>query len=370
MTDWSKPYEVSYRVMRVSRVTGLETGELRNVRAGGSITRDQDTDIKESGSLTVEGPVDLGTDRLRVWADCTWHDGSGKSVALGTFLPNIPSRAVDGDQSSSQLDLYGLLQEMADDRFETPYQVRKGSNAVDAAAAIVRSCNLEVAAYDPGDYKLGADWVFALREDTERNRKTGSKLDAVNDLLDLAGYSSARTDEYGRVVLAKYVEPAKRSPAYEFLEGATATFLTSMTDELDLRDVKNVITVIYADNDKEYVGTAVDDDPKSRYSTVSLGLRKAASYEYTSIPESVKTDEQGRKLAQSKAEELLRTNQSVIHRVTFTHTYAPVNITDPIRLDYPTGNVSERLAVRMQEIQLEAGIPITCEARCYQRPNS
>ena len=55
MSDWSKPFKVAYRVMRVNRNTGLETGRLDWVISGGSIERNQDTNICESGSLTVEG---------------------------------------------------------------------------------------------------------------------------------------------------------------------------------------------------------------------------------------------------------------------------------------------------------------------------
>lgn len=296
MSDWSKPFKVAYRVMRVNRNTGLETGRLDWVISGGSIERNQDTNICESGSLTVEGATDLGTDRLRIWADCTWHDGSTASVPLGTFLPNIPKRSVNGKESSSQLDLYGLLQEVDDDMFESPITIGKGKKAVTAAADILKGCGLQVAAYNPGNYTLKDNWTFGLRSDKDKD-KGSTKLDAVNDLLDLAGYSSARTDEYGRVILEKYVEPGKRQPKWTFQEGANATFLTTMTDERDLREVVNVVKVTYYNTDKEYVSTAIDDDPASEFSTVSRGRRVAHAYEYSSIPDEVTTDEQGRKLA-------------------------------------------------------------------------
>ena len=41
MSDWSKPFKVAYRVMRVNRNTGLETGRLDWVISGGSIERNQ-----------------------------------------------------------------------------------------------------------------------------------------------------------------------------------------------------------------------------------------------------------------------------------------------------------------------------------------
>ena len=366
MSDWSKPFKVSYRVMRVSRRTGLETGRLSWVVSGGSIERNQDTDIGESGSLTVEGSPSLGVDRVRVWADCTWHDGSRTSVALGTFLPNIPTRHVNGAEATSQFDLYGLLQEAADDMFETPFTVKKGENPVDKAAGILRGCNLEVAAYNPGGYRLSENWTFGIRNSANADQGT-SKLDAVNDLLDLAGYAAARTDEYGRVILEWDVEPADRASKWSFIEGANATFLTEMTDERDLRDVANVVLVVYYDTDREYTGLAIDDDPASEYSTVNRGRRVARKYEYSNIPESVKTDEAGRKLAAKTALSLLKTAQAVIHRVTFTHVYAPLNVTDVVELAYPTGRVSGRFAIRKQTISLDAGIPVECEARMFQR---
>ena len=367
MTGWSDPFDVRFRLMRVDRDTGNETGEVHNVMTGGSIERNSDTTIGESGSVTVEGLVDLGVDRVRVWADFTWRDGSTLSRPLGTFLPNTPKRDVNAAEWACQLDLYGLLQEAEDDMFETPVQIGKGRKAVDAAADILKGCGLQVAAYDAGEYTLSDDWTFGVRSDD--GNRDGSKLDAANELLDLAGYAAARTNEMGQVVLERYVEPSKRQPSWSFTEGADATFLTSMTDERDLREVANVVKVTYYDSDREYVGSAVDDDPLSEFSTVNRGRRIAKSYTYSSIPEEVTSDEQGRKLASDKALELLRTGQSVIHRVTFTHVFAPLNLSDVVDLSYPTGGVSGRYAVRVQRITLSAGVPVECEARTFQRPS-
>ncbi|OZG68283.1 hypothetical protein [Bifidobacterium eulemuris] len=368
MADWSKPYEVAYRVMRVKRGSYEETAVLDRVLTGGSIERNQDTSVTESGSIVYEGSLDLGTDWLRVWADCEWHDGSVESVPLGTFEPSIPSRAVNGSESQSQIELSGLLQDLADDMFENPITMGKGLKAVDCAARICREAGLQVAAYDPGSYVLKENWTFGLRSDKDPGRGS-SKLDAVNDLLDLAGFWNARTNPYGQVVFAPYAEPSDRQPAWSFVEGENATFLAEMTDELDTSGVKNVVKVIYYDTDREYVGIVVDSDPKSRWSTVSLGRRKGTTVEYSSIPESVKTDAQGKALAESKARELLRTSQSVIHRVTFTHAYAPCTISDAVEVEYPTGGVSGKYAVRSQHIELDAGIPTQTEARMYQRPS-
>ena len=366
MTDWSKPFTVGFRAMRVSRKTGKETDSVWDLIAGGTITRNQDSSVTESGSITVLKTAILGTDRVRVWADCEWEDGSKESVPLGTFMPNVPTRTIEAEDSTSVIELYGLLQEVADDQFETPYKVAKGTNAVDAAAKILRSCGMDVAPYNAGSFKLGEEHVYGLRSnDSDESDET--KLDAVNALLDLAGYCAARTNPYGQVVLEKYVEPSQRSPAWTFSEGANATFLTSMSEERNLRDVKNVVIVTYWNSDKEFVGVAIDDDPNSQYSTVSLGRRNAASYSYGAVPDDT-TDAAAQKMANDKAKELLRTNQSVIHRITFTHAYAPVNLMDSITFDYPTGGVSGRFSVRTQTITLDAGIPVECEAQVYERP--
>lgn len=367
MSDWTKPFDVTYRIMRVNRVSKLEVGIIPLVLSGGSIDRNLDTDIVECGSITVEGKPELGNDYVRVWADVEWRDGSTDSVPLGTFLPNVPRREINGGESSSPVELDGLLQELADDMFENPITIPAGEYAVDQAANICRQAGLDVAPYTRGEYRLSEAWTFGMRSNDQEDRDKGTtKLDAVNDLLALAGYSAARTDVFGRVVLEAYVPPAQRRSSWSFEEGPDARFVAQMTEERDLRKVANVVKVTYWDSEREVTAIAVDDDPDSEFSTVARGRRICEAYEYSNVPEGM-GDKELNDLAYQTAVDRLHTSQAVIHRVVFTHAYAPVGLNDVVDLTFPTGRVNGSFAIRTQHISLDAGIPVECEGRKFQR---
>lgn len=352
--DWSEPFHSEYRYMRVSRSSGAETARLAGFLDGGSIERNAGTQVKEKGSVVHSGPLDLGSDLVRVYLDATgMYTGWSVSVPLGTFLPSTISRDVDGAVSTCKVELTGRLGELAQDQFERPVSVPSGADPVAKAAEIARSAGLDVIA-DASTYRLSTAWTFGLdNEDGE------SKLDAVNDLLEIAGFSSATTDPMGRVLMRRYVPPGEREPVHFFREGRDARFLRPMTDERDASDVANVVVVVYSDQESTVVGTAVDSDPRSPYSTVSMGRRIVARYEYSDVATQQEAD--------AKAAELLRTNRSVIRRVTFTHVYAPLTIGDVVSMDYATGGVRETLSIRTQSVDLAAGCPVKCEGRSYGR---
>ena len=53
MSDWSRPFDVAYRVMRVDRVSGVEVAELPWVISGGSIDRDLGEVLLRGGKLLL-----------------------------------------------------------------------------------------------------------------------------------------------------------------------------------------------------------------------------------------------------------------------------------------------------------------------------
>ncbi len=352
--DWTEPFIASYRFMRVSRTTGLETEVLDQFRQTGTISRNQDTTSKESGTAEIVGSLDIGADLVRVYLDATgMESGDEESVVLGTFLPSVSTRDVDGPVSTSSVTFYGRLKEVSDDGFDGPYVVPSGSNAVEAATEIIESCGLEVIA-DESSYTLTTNQTYGMSEDR------ADKLSAVNDLLDLAGFSSATTDTMGRVILGNYEDIESRAVEHTFTEGENARFLQTVTDELDTSDVVNVVKVVCSTQDSEVVATATDDDPDSPYSTVSLGRRIVRTEFYD--------DEMTEEEAQAKAETLLANSQSVIHRVTLEHVYVPeLSIRSGVSISYPTGDVSGKFAIRAQDIDLGAGCMVTSECKRNER---
>lgn len=356
MADWSRPFGASYRFMRVSRLTGYETGQLDGI-VGGTLQINRDTAAFEGAQLDTVSYFDLGSGLVRGYLDAEWGDGSAESVCLGTWLVTIPGRSVDGPVERCTAYCDGRLQELQDDSFPAPIVVDAGENIVSTAKAIAEQAGLAVTS-TPSDAVLGAPWAFGL--DSDADDDGGSKLDAVNALLSLAGYGSATTDPLGNVVMQPYTDPSSRAPVWAFEEGLNATFLAKADEERDSRRVANVVLAIYESDGQTTVGEAVDDDPNSPYSTVRLGRRKVAKHRYNSTATQAEAD--------AKAEELLRVQQSTIRRVTLQHIHCPARVGDVVSVKWPSAGIDGAYAVRTQTVEIgSAGCLTTSELRAFER---
>ena len=351
--------------MRVSRATGLETARIGNVVSGGSIERNLDTDVKESGSIDLVGSLGLGADMVRVWMDASFPDGSSASVPLGTFLVSVGSRKTDGSVSTSTATLSGRLKELSDSEFVQPFSVPKGTNLVDYAKGIVSSAGLSVTA-DSSDYTSADDLFYGVQPSgTDASSDSSTKLAVVNDLLARAGFDSALTDPYGNVVLKRSASIADRPLSWAFVEGASARFLREATDERDTSGVANVVYAVYSwtgdsgDGGQTVIGTARDDDPGSPWSTVSLGREVTARYDYT--------DEATKQQADEKAASLLAEQRSVARKATIQHVYAPIGLGDAVSIDYGSGGIAGTYSVRSQKLELVPGCLTETEVRSYVR---
>lgn len=356
MADWTKPFQASYRFMRVSREDGFETEQLDSIESG-SLQINQDTATFESATLETASYFDLGSDFVRCYLDARWDDGTTESACLGTWLATIPGRSVDGATETCTAYCDGRLQELQDDSFSAPVTVDSGENIVATAKGIAERAGLTVVA-TPSNSTLGATWTFGLS--SEEGANGGSKLDAVNSLLSLAGYGSAMTDEFGRVVMEPYVNPSDRTPVWTFQEGVNATFLAKAEEERDSRDVCNVVLAIFETDEATVIGEAVDDDPQSAYSTVSLGRRKVAKYMYNTTATQAEAD--------AKAESLLKTQQATIRRVTLQHVHCPARVEDVVEVIWPSAGISGTYVVRTQSIDIgSAGCLTQSELRAFER---
>ena len=255
---WLASFRSSYRYIRVSRATGLETGAIESF-TGGSISRNQDTDTYESASLDYVGRLDVGNDFVRIYLDAEDPiSGTSRTVCLGTFECSTPSRTVSGEVATGIATLYGRLHDLAKDDFDEPYTVPAGANAVSAAKAIAEGCGLEVVA-EPSDYTLSTAWVFGIAATADA---PDNKLGAVNRLLSAAGFRRASTDAYGRVLFRRYLEPAARPIDHTFSEGEDCRVLPDLTDEQDDFDAVNVVHVDFTPQGESVRGTASDDSPQ------------------------------------------------------------------------------------------------------------
>ena len=348
--DWDRPFSASFRLALVDRSTGVESPAGDVLAEGGTLTRDDGTTVKESASVSVVGDFNPDPMLVRLYADVS-QDGHTTPVALGTFDAAVDRASYDGAASTLSVSLDGRLSELASDCFDAPFTVEAGTPPVAYAASIAKAAGFEVLA-DPSTFTLSQPRSYGLDEDA-------SKLDVVNDLLDAAGFAAARTDEMGRVVMRRYVPPAERPVSARYAAGPGSTLGLSVTDEADSSDVANVVVAVYSTQDATVVGTAVDSDPTSRWSTAARGRRIVKRYRYDELVSQAEAD--------AKAAELLSTAQSVVRHVKFSSAYRPVALADAVEIDYADAGVSGTFAVRSQRVQLTAGMQVETDARAYER---
>ena len=346
--DWAAPFAASFRAVYVDRSSGLETGTVDGLLKGGTVSRNQDTDSKESATVTVAGSFSPGARLVRLYADVTQGDEMS-TVCLGTFVPTVTGDSFDGAATTWAVDLDGRLSELSADAFDGPVTYPAGTPAVQAAREICEAAGFEVVA-EPSTYTLAANRTYGLDEGD-------SKLSAVNDLLSLAGFASARCDAYGRVVMASYVAPARRGVQATMAEGAGCRFERAASRKRDESEVANVVRCVYETQDATVVGLAVDDSPTSPYSTVARGRRIVSTYRYT--------DGSTQAAADAKAAALLAGMRTVVTTVEITHAYLPLALGDVVALDYPSAGYSGRFAIRTQEISLSDAMPVAVELRSF-----
>lgn len=346
---WGEAFDVDFRLVTVDRRTGDETGEVEGLQRAGRVSRNLDSQTKESGSVEVVGAPDFGAQLVRLHADFSWPDGETATEALGTFVPSWSDRTADGEASRVTVTLSGRLSELAGDYFDAPVTFAAGTPTVSAAASIAAEAGFEVVA-EPSSHTLASSRSYGAGDEDQ------SKLSAINDLLALAGFSSAETDAMGRVVLRRYVEPSRRPVAAAFREGPRSRMLREVVDSRDASGVPNVVHAVFSTPESTVVGVAVDEDPASPFSLQSRGYRVVRRERYS--------DDATQAAANHKAAELLRSSQSLVRRVTFEYAYRPdVGLGSVVEVGYPSAGVETFVAVRTQDVSLGDGLMVRCEGR-------
>lgn len=355
---WEKVFTAAYRFMRVSCLTGTEVEQLDNISSGGSITRNPSTDYYETASATFYGDLDVGADYIRIYLDAEFEDGTSISEPLGTYLAEVPSRDISSGEISGAVKLYGLLKTVKTAEFPAPRTISKGTSVVTAAAKILEEVGLTVVA-DDSSYTLSQDWTMGMVGGTDNSDSPQTRLEAVNALLDLAGFSACQTDPMGRVVMRKYKNPSDSSSVFSFAQGENARYLDSATYDRDKNEVANAVKCVYSNDSGCVIGTAYDRDRGSETSIPNIGYERWARYDYDDLVSQAD--------ANAKAEQLLKTQRSIIRRVEMEHIYMPLYPGDVVELRGLDEIAHGKYSIRTQDIKLVGGCPITAELRAYDR---
>lgn len=319
--------------MRVHGESRFELEALDTVLPGGSITRNINTTLKESGTLEVVGRLNIGSDLIRIYyvAD----DGSGEvETPVATMLASTEALTLTSSSATSSVSLYSALLPMERMRFRTSLTIPAGTNILTKAAQLCGACGVPVVMTP-----LARELTAPMSWDP-----AATYLEVANDLLALAGYWSVGVDVWGRAVLEPYVDPATRSLAYTFEAGPTSVFLPSVEAVSDEFDVPNVCIVTATRADAEpMVGYYENGDPASPFSTVHRPAH--------AITESVAEAQSVAELeAIAKRKLLAATSATETFQV--DHSFLPLGIGSAVGLRWPAQDLNARGTIQAQELTL------------------
>lgn len=209
-----------------------------------------------------EKEVDFLTDRIRAVLHINGMDYN-KGVFIATTMDTI------GGIAGEKLDIeaYSPLYLAQRSKLEGVYTIPAGTNYITAIQTLLVESG--ITEYEAEETAL----VMATeRQDWEEGT---SRLDVINELLAEINYNSAWPDLEGKIHLTKYTPPNNGNIKHTYRQGEYSVLTPEYKASTDLFGKPNVFKCI-CDNPElaaPLVATAVNDDPNSKFSTVSLGAR-------------------------------------------------------------------------------------------------
>lgn len=344
MPNWSAAMQQSYEFYVVDPGTWRDVSLLDNVKSC-TITRDEES--KTLGSATIDVTETVGECYVRAYL-ITIQNGIREKHPLGTFLVQTPASNHDGKTRGVSMDAYTPLLELKEILPPFGYTILKDQNIMENAYRLVREGVRAPVVKADCDTKLYNDFTANL-DDTW--------LSFLTDLIANAKYKFS-LDEMGRILFAVEQETASLQPVWTYNDDNSSILQPDISLNHDLFGIPNVIEVIYTDNDKYFVGEAVNDDPNSPTSTVRRGRRIVER-----ITDPAVNGNPTKEYIQQYAERVLREKSTVEYSISYTHGYCPVRTGDCVRLNYSRAGLKNvKARVISQTIKCEPGCQVSEKA--------
>lgn len=345
--DWTRPGRVdAFRFVRVAWPSFEEVGQVRATSC--KYTENRLADLYVSGQATLAGGVDLGDDMLRAYSVSTL---GGETVELChfTMLASSDRTEFGAAVGSAQATLYGTLKVLQDEPLDETLTVPGGTDPVAYAASMCETRLLPVSAQAYGRGLAGA-LVFDAGT---------TCLAAVNGLLSAAGYGSARTDAYGRVLMSPYRDPSGKAPAFAVSESGGGLLCSpQVTRTRASSSVCNVVTLTGTDADGAPLrAQARNDAAASRWSTASR-RRVVGRYEQVA-------DVTTQAALQAKADRMLREETMLVETVELEHFWGAFSVGDSIALDVPSYGLDGSFSSTSRTVDLGPGMRCTTSVRRF-----
>lgn len=230
----------------------------------GMLTHEAASELQDSLQVTflAYSGVDFVTDQL--WVECTVN---GETYPLGRYAVTTEQPARRGGVDVVQIEAYSILWYLKQTKTETVREWAAGTLYTAIIGELLTEAGLtdydieaseEELATDRADWDMGTEYI-----------------EIINDLLREINYNPIFADFDGVIRATRYVAPSLGTVTHEYQEGRDSVIAADYETEADRFDRANVFIVICDNPELGEVlrAEAVNADPSSPYSTVTLGRR-------------------------------------------------------------------------------------------------
>ena len=282
--------------------------------------------------------------------------------SLGIFITSTPVYEYSDTGITAKVELYDKLIIPSMDNHANTYSVPKGGKILEAAIVVLESCGVS-----RNDMLIDWSKASSTVSDALVWEAGTSKLQIINDLLDVIKYRSLWVDVNGKFRFTKWVKPSDRALEYVFKDDNSSIYLPNFTLEQDFYDIPNHLVAISKTSGEKpaYSYVAVNNSPTNPFSYVNRGrkiVRVDRNVDVTETAEGVEESESVRRariMAELKvhAERELLEAITVSETVVIKHVLVPdLYLTDRVTFENQTNGIMEKsYTVTKMQINLSAG---------------
>lgn len=332
--DWRQGMSRTYEMVRV-------TDEWSEAEAVQDLSRCSVTYEREGlrCSLSAEVYERLEDGYYRVYMVAE-QGAEAERVPLATVRVQSARRSTDGKAWRYSVTGYSPLVELDSDYPPVGWSAQ-GLVVQRAAEIVAEHCKA------PCSYPASAATMDAWTADDG-----DTWLDCLEAVLSKAAMH-VEVDGNGTVLFVHDFNAATLNPVWTFDDaayGLPSILMPDVDEDTDFYDLKNKVEVVYSEAGVCYVGSAVNDDERSRASTARRGYVSALRDTSPEIDEPVTEGK-----VQAYAEKLLSEQGAATNTVDFSHAFVPTaKVGRCVRLDYTRMGYRVDAVVRKQTLECDA----------------
>lgn len=248
---------------------------------------------------------------------------------LGIFLLSSPTRKDQTNGVFRDIDAYGGLLILRDDKFDQRYIIPAGAKYYDEIIKILQSAGITKYNIENTDAVLQRDIEF---------EPGNEKLFAINELLRQINYTPIFDDENGIFTSSYYRSPSVRAADYLYKDDDLSVTFQGMEEELDLFNIPNKWQVVCSNPEQEPLSSSyTNDNPESLTSTVNRGRTIVDHREVSDIASQASLDAYVQRIAFEASQ--------VYGKLTFETAIMPMHdYADVLEIDYSPLSIKGKYA--------------------------